>query len=56
MNKICKSCGETLPINSFGKSKLPKDGYENKCKNTEKQFHEFMEKYANTELSGGESH
>lgn len=32
MNKICKSCGETLPINSFGKSKLTKDGYENKCK------------------------
>lgn len=32
MKKVCKSCGELLEISCFGKSKLLKDGYENKCK------------------------
>lgn len=30
--KICKSCGKLLPLCDFGKSKILKDGYENKCK------------------------
>lgn len=32
MQKICKSCGKLLDMSNFTKSKILKDGYENKCK------------------------
>ena len=32
MNKICKQCGEIKDVSNFTKSKMVKDGYENKCK------------------------
>ena len=30
--KVCKSCNKELPLSNFTKSKMTKDGYENKCK------------------------
>lgn len=32
IEKYCKGCNQILPIENFTKSKLVKDGYENKCK------------------------
>lgn len=32
MQKTCKSCGRTMDVSNFYKSKNIKDGYENKCK------------------------
>lgn len=30
--KVCKECGKLLPLDSFRKSNLCKDGYTNVCK------------------------
>lgn len=32
MEKMCKDCKKTLQVSNFTKSKMVKDGYENKCK------------------------
>ena len=43
--KTCKSCNKTLEKELFSKSKVTKDGYENKCK---KCRVEQRKKYINT--------
>lgn len=42
--KYCKGCEKILPIENFRKSKMTKDGYENKCKTCRK---EQSQKYIN---------
>jgi hypothetical protein len=48
--KTCKSCNKTLEKELFSKSKVTKDGYENKCK---KCRVEQRKKYINTCITCG---
>ena len=35
--KVCKECGQSLPISNFSKNKATKDGLANYCKKCDKE-------------------
>lgn len=44
--KVCKKCGRELPIDSFFKNKLMKDGHESQCKECKTAYAlEYQKKY-----------
>jgi len=46
-HKICRVCGESLPLYCFNKDSIKKCGYSNRCKNCLKKYRVYLKSVHN---------